>query len=88
MDPTTKTSKLKIFVLNNGQDIFYVLELRNITLFRNKRFILNLIPSSKMLQNLPYFMNTKTQSCFFHFSFSEFRDLKIIKEYRNMVKNI
>ena len=36
------------------------------TLFRNKRFMLG---SSKMLQYLPYFWNTKTHIVFFVFSF-------------------
>ena len=34
-----------------------------------KRFMRLMKSSSKMLQNLPYFIYTKTQSCFFHFSF-------------------
>ena len=34
-------------------------------LFRNKRFMLD----EMTWQNLPYFINSKTQSCFFHFSF-------------------
>ena len=35
--------------------------------FRNNLFSMK--SSSKMLQNLPYFIHTKIQSCFFHFSF-------------------
>ena len=34
-----------------------------------KRGVCLMKSSSEMLQNLPYFIYTKTQSCFFHFSF-------------------
>ena len=57
------------YALLNFDSFIFCSIIRNLNHSSEKICLGLMKSSSKILQNLPYFKDTKTQSCFFHFAF-------------------